>query len=162
MVLATLVLLGGVGVNNAAAQTVTAAGAQLAIPDAGPGTSVGWEGYYFFDCDYGSDLSSLPGYATVTDLANGYTGGDYSYLVVDGRLIRRGSVYVRRESGVGDVRAGAPATVRLAFCSTAPPRLRRDGGDGVAQWCHTDHQSFGHGAGKQRFLFCGCQWNSDW
>jgi len=116
MALATLVLLGGVGVNNAAAQTVTAAGAQLAIPDAGPGTSVGWEGYYFFDCDYGSDLSSLPGYATVTDLANGYTGGDYSYLVVDGTTYQTGVQYTSG-GNLASVTfgAGAPATVRLGI-----------------------------------------------
>ncbi len=109
-------LLGAVGDCNTSAQSLTAAGTQLAVPAAGPGTSVGLQGYYFFDCNAGSDLSSLPGYATVTDLANGYTGGDYSYLTVSGTTYQTGVQYTTG-GNLASVTfgTGAPATVRLGI-----------------------------------------------
>ena len=116
IVSAAMALLGTAGAFNAAGQSLTAAGAQLAVPDAGPGTSVGLEGYYFFDLNPGGDLASPPSYATVTDLANGYTGGDYSYLTINGSVYQTGVEY-SQAGNLASVTfgAGAPATVRLGL-----------------------------------------------
>ena len=115
-VLAALGLLGAAGVSEASAQSLTAAGAQLSVLDAGPGTRVGLAGYYFFDCNPGGDLIGPPRYVTVTDLANGYTGGDYSHLVVDGTTYQTGIQY-SQGGNLASVAfgAGAPATVRLGL-----------------------------------------------
>jgi hypothetical protein len=114
LMLAGMAWFGAVVAFNSSGQSLTPAGAQLAVPDAGPGTSVGLLGYYFFDLNPGGDLSNLPSYATVTELANGYTGGDYSYLVVGGTSYQTGTQYTTGGNlasvTFGD---GVPSTVRL-------------------------------------------------
>jgi len=111
-----LVAIALLGAGKVSAQSLTAAGAQLAVPDAGPGTSVGLQGYYFFYCYAGTDLSSLPSYATVTDLANGYSGGDYSYLTVSGTTYQTGIQY-SQGGNLASVTfgSGTPSTVRLGI-----------------------------------------------